>query len=273
MAEASVGWWIAGVIAVVLLLLLAKARAFYARFRRMCRGIREELTQLLGEDHPDAKVLREEHGNLIVRMPDGSERVWEMEEIYTAVASLPGMGADPVARARVYRDALNALFPPAPIAGPLTLEAHGDRIRPRLVLPEALGELKADGGLLHLPLPELGLEVVYVAGVPPADRLLTEQDRTTLGLDVEALHRRALENLRRDFPGEMLRPALEQGSGSAIQAHDSFDASRLLLIPERLEPGQELVALAPHQDLLLLLPASIREDPKKAGGGTPDGRR
>src|SRR3712207_6839028 len=113
-----VGVWVALGIVVVLAVL---ARLFYSRWRGMCRGVREDLTRLLHEQHPEAKVLREEMGNLVLRMPDGSERAWEMAEVYAEVARLPGMGRNPQDRTHVYRNALATLFAPAGDAGPLTL--------------------------------------------------------------------------------------------------------------------------------------------------------
>src|SRR5205085_10145696 len=71
----------------------------------------------------------------------------------------------------------------------------------------------------------------------------------------------------RDFPSDMVANALKGGSGSAIQLADGFDAARLLLVPESLQPGQELVALIPHRDMLLLLPGETADDPNKLREG------
>jgi hypothetical protein len=60
---------------------------------------------------------------------------------------------------------------------------------------------------------------------------------------------------------------MEQESASAIQANDLFNAARLLVLPEFLKPGQELVALIPHRDLLLLAPASLLQDENKLREG------
>jgi hypothetical protein len=232
----------------------------------MCRRVREELAEYLRQHHPEATVLREEMGNLVVRLPDGSERTWEMDVVYAAVARLPGMGKDPEGRQAIYRQEAAALLAPAPDNRPLSLATHGDWLRAELVPPAALGEFPPHAGILHNPVPELGLETLYVLQLPKVSRWLTERDLADLGLDLPGLHRLALENLGKSFPGEVVTTALE-GSGSALQAQDGFNAARLLLVPERLAPGQELVALVPHQQMLLLLPACSAADPEKLRAG------
>jgi hypothetical protein len=257
-----VGVWVMLGIVVVLAVL---ARVFYSRWRGMCRSVREDLTRLLPEKHPEAKVLREEMGNLVVQMQDGSERVWEMADVYAEVARLPGMGRDPQDRTRVYHNAVTALLAPSGEAGPLSLATHGEWIKPLLVPQQALEQSSSDEAL-HTPLPELGLAVLYVLDVPKGRRHLTRQDGAALGMDAGAVHRLALDNLGENFPREMVQGALE-GNGSAVQFGDSLDATRLLLVPGCLQPGQEVLALAPHRDMLLLLPASMLDDPEKLQEG------
>jgi hypothetical protein len=201
-------------------------------------------------------------------MPDGTERVWEMADVYADVARLPGMGADPAQRAAVYRQAGAALLAPA-AGAPLNAETHGAWIKPQLVTPEGPSGVSAGSGLVRLPLEELGLVTVYVLDLPSGGRYLTEGDLAALGLDEAGVHRLALDNLGKAFPREMVSTALS-GEGSAVQFNDSFDAARLLLIPDLLEEGQEVIALAPHRDMLLLVPAEqdpemLREGLKQLG--------
>jgi hypothetical protein len=94
-----------------------------------------------------------------------------------------------------------------------------------------------------------------------------QEELSDYGGEVAPLHQRALDGLRRDFPQGLVDTARESGSGAAIQLEDSHDAARLLLVPEHLEPGEELVALVPHRDLLLLLPGSQLLEPEKLQEG------
>jgi hypothetical protein len=238
---------------------------FYSRFRKMCRTVRSEIGPFLRETHPDFAVVGERQGNLLVRHPDGAERVWEMVDVYTAVARLPGMGADPAARRRIYAHAVEQLLNPAPDPSqPLSLAAHGGRIKLHLVTAAFCKQAAADYALPHTEIPGVpDLFAVYVLDVPGGPRFLNENDRGTLGIDVTEMHRLALEHLQRDFPRQMVTDVAAGGNPSAIQFQDSFNAARLLLLPELLEGDQELIALIPHRDMLLLLPASMRSEPDK----------
>jgi hypothetical protein len=77
----------------------------------------------------------------------------------------------------------------------------------------------------------------------------------------------ALDNLGRDFPPDLIASVLGGSGGSAVQLGDSLDGTRLLLLPERLQPGEALTALAPHADMLLCLPATMLDDPEKLAEG------
>jgi hypothetical protein len=70
----------------------------------------------------------------------------------------------------------------------------------------------------------------------------------------EELHERALANLRRSFPALVVRSVAETRQVSAIRAGDSFDATRLLLVPGELQEGEELAALIPDRETLVLAP-------------------
>jgi hypothetical protein len=188
-------------------------------------------------------------------MEDSTERVWEMAEIYAEVARLPGLGRDREQRAPLYERAVASLFAP-PADSSLSLAVHGEWIKPLLV-PQ--GTLEGPAEVVYTPLPELGLAVIYILDLPKDKRPLSNQDCSDLGVEAEEIHQIALANLGTDFPSDAIAEATE-GSGSAVQLNDSFDATRLLLVPERLQSGQELVALIPHRDTLILLPASVRDD-------------
>jgi hypothetical protein len=176
-----------------------------------------------------------------------------MADVYAAVGRLPGMGRDPAARARIYQRVLDT-------SGPLELSAHGQRIKP-LLIPRQFLNPATPGP--QTPIPDLGLVVVYALDLPGNPRFLLEQDRDELGIEVPELHRRALDNLRKDFPRQLVVDAVAGESGAAFQAQDFFNAARLLLVPEFLQPDQKLVALIPHRDILVLLPGRARQDEGK----------
>jgi len=238
-------------------------RWYYARFRRVCRNVRAELTEFLKAHHPDIQVIGEQKGNLLLRMSSGEERLWELVDVFVAVARLPGMGRDPGARQRIYEKAVELLI----LSGPLSLATHGGKVKLHLVKPEFLATAPAGAVVPHTPFPSLGLVALYVLDLPQNTRFLTDRESKTLGLDVAGLHNLALENLRKDFPRQMVADAIKGESGTAICSGDTFDAARLLLIPECLKDGEALVALVPHRDMLVLGPASLQDDRSKLQEG------
>jgi hypothetical protein len=256
--------WLWGVLITAGLLFLA-VRSFYQRFRGMCRRTREELTALLHQDYPDVSVLREERGNLVIRCEgEGEERVWEMADLYSAVARLPGMGQDSQARHRLYQQAARNMCAPK-VDGPLTLSKHGALIKPQLLPPDGAEAPRA--AILSTEVPGLELAMAYTVDVPHGSRYLTEQDRSDLGLSAAELHELAYSNLGREFPDDLLTQPLSGNSGSALQLADGFDAARLLLLPGKLKPGEALIAVIPHRDMLLLLPASMQDEPDRLSQG------
>jgi hypothetical protein len=242
-------WVIAG----AFVLVAAVARWFYSRYRAMCRTVRDELSKVLESNYPGVQVTWQPQGNLELRNANGGHRVLDMADVYVAVARLPGMGRDPAARATVYQRVRD-------MSGPLVLSAHGERIKPLLIPPRFLNPAVPGP---QTPIPGLGLVVVYALDLPGNPRFLLELDRQELGIEVTQLHRLALDNLRRDFPQQLVLDAVAGQSGAAFQAKDFFNAARLLLVPEFLQSDQQLIALIPHRDILVLLPGSTRHDEGK----------
>jgi hypothetical protein len=144
------------------------------------------------------------------------------------------------------------------------LATHGERIKLHLVTAEFYKQAAPPSGAPHTAVPGLpDLLAVYVLDLPGGPRYVSENDRGLLGIDVAEMHRLALEHLRRDFPRQIVSDVAAGGNPSAIQFQDTFNAARLLLIPELLDGDQELIALIPHRDMLLVLPPSMRNDPDK----------
>jgi hypothetical protein len=242
-------WVIAGALVIV----IVAARWFSSRYKAMCRTVREELSTCLKSNYPDAQLSWQPLGNLDVSTANGGHRVIDMADVYVAVGRLPGMGRDPAARARIYQDVLDR-------SGPLALFSHRSRIKPRLI-PKQFLNAEVSGP--RTPLPGLGLFVVYALDLPGNPRFLLEQDCKELGTETPELHQIALENLRKDFPRQLVVDAVAGEQGTAFQSNDLFNAARLLLVPEFLEPNQELIALIPHRDILVLLPGRVRQDEGK----------
>jgi hypothetical protein len=236
----------------------------YARFRKMCRNVREELGRYVREHHPELEVVGEREGNLVVRHRGGAEQIWEMADLYVAVGRTL-RGGVPADRTAIYAGAVEQLLHRKPDRSqPLSMATHGHSIGLHLVTADFFGQNGPPTGAPHTPIPGLdGLLAVYVLDLADGHCVLSEEDRGLLGIDTTEMHRLALEHLRRGFSRQMVSEVLTTGELSAIQFHDSFDAARLLVLPEFLQENEELLALVPHRDMLVLLPAAMRQEPDK----------
>ena len=137
------------------------------------------------------------------------------------------------------------------LIGPLSMATDGDRLMPRLALPSLRAELPQDADLPYSAVDSLGLEVLYALDAEDSVRYLTRADLQQLGITQEELHDRAMANLRKTFSGETVKDCLDGRKLISIKCMDSYDATRLLLLPAHLGPGDELVAVIPDRDTLV----------------------
>jgi hypothetical protein len=106
---------------------------------------------------------------------------------------------------------------------------------------------------------------------------LTEGQREELGLDLDSLHRRALENLARTFAPHGVRAVIDERSLVTVKSGDSYDAARLLLVGRHLGEGEAVLAAIPDRDSLVLIPlpddesdlSTLAKLAKTRGGARP----
>src|SRR5262249_51190113 len=67
-------------------------------------------------------------------------------------------------------------------------------------------------------------------------------------------------NLAKVFSGDAVRSVFRENALVRIATLDSFDAARLLLVPEHLEDGEAIAAVIPDRDTLALLPVPQDND-------------
>jgi hypothetical protein len=228
--------WVLGAVA-LLLLFLFHARTHWRRF------IRQQVREAL-EARPDVQIEKEGPDSFEVRVGELTGTLY-LGHLY---AGLAGMRSQEQQKAAIRDFVDNALA--APPQDPLNLLRDGDRLMPRLFPSEALHQAPAAGPLPCRRSGLPGLVIAYVLDSERAVMYLTAKHLEELQLDIEALHVRAMENLRRSFAGARVRHALEQGSVQVVKTGDSFDATRILLVPEHLEAGEELLAVIPDRETL-----------------------
>lgn len=244
----DIPWWcwlIGGLVTIYLVLRAA---------RKSYRGsVRAEAIAYLEREHPDVEVVDKNEKFLTVRSEDFEEGQLYLQNLYLAIAELKE-------RTRADRNEVYDKFIGGPVrdtklmAQPLSLDTHGDRIMPRILPAETLDELQKKGDTPHTPLNVAELHVVYVLDYEHSVAYLTEDQREELGLDLDSLHQRALENLADTFSPEAVRETLEGRSLVTVKSADSYDAARLLLVGRHLGEGQAVLAAIPDRDSLALIP-------------------
>jgi hypothetical protein len=217
--------WIVAVVAALLVLMAAAMRAYRA-------GIRRKVLDELGRAYPDLRVVEEGVAVLKLASPKMGEIELRLGGLYAQCAQ----AKDDAARDALVRRFLASLHENAAALGTLSMAEHGDRLLPRLAPADFLRELPKGAALPHRPLGDTGLLIVYVIDRPRSVEYVSDAHLKELGIDAEALHARAMDNLRK----------------IADARGDGHDAARLLLVPERLAPGTSTTAAVPDANTLAL---------------------
>lgn len=141
-----------------------------------------------------------------------------------------------------------------------TVAARLERVYPRIVTDGFLARLPGGANMPRRPLGDTALYVVYVIDGTNAVAYVDADRMTSLGVDEATLHTHATRNLSRRWPVEATRQAVETGRIVVTKARDTYDAARLLLLPERLRADEEVAALIPDRDTLVVAPVPADGD-------------
>ncbi len=238
-------------------LLASPILLLFVALRSYRRGVRRQAVQLLRDEHPEVQVVRETAAAIQVRFPDGSSGTLGLANLYQSVARERGEAAQ---RETVRRFVTSAMASARDAVRPLSLATDGDRLMPRLAAA-AFARQAASGGtpLLERETPVPGLLVLYVLDGDDAVRYLGQAQLAELGIDLEALHRRAMANLARHPITEIVRDVVERRNVAVVKLGGSLDATRLLLVPEAMKDGEELVAVVPDRETLALMPVPAED--------------
>ena len=134
---------------------------------------------------------------------------------------------------------------------------------PRLVNESRLRQLRAETSgdpLPALPSGVAGLSIVLVLDGANSVAYLTERHLDDLALTSEGALQLAKENLSRSFEAAIVRRAIHGGTLNVVKTFDTFDAARLLLLPQFLREGEELAALDPDRDTLVVTRVPANRD-------------
>lgn len=213
--------------------------------------IQQEVVEHLARTFPTLSVAENAPGVIRLRNASGAEATMHMDNLIPAVRASRGRPGD---RARIYQEFINPLARYAGVAEVRPLSSQTERIMPRLVHRDYI-ESMSGSGPIHKRLGETPLHVAYVLDEGSSVRFLVESDLSELGIDVERLDELAKANFRPRLPEKAFRDIMDRsGKATIISEGDSYDATRLLLILERLAPGRVVAAAVPDRDTLVVVP-------------------
>lgn len=223
----------------------------------------EELAQFLGTSRPGWRTLGVENGMLRIELEGGREPVQiNVDRIRQTVAACAGSAQ---ARQDVYAQWRATIDEILERDRPLSAEKDAKRLRPRIVPADYYQMLKKGPSPTARALPELGLWIVYALDSANSVSFLSEKQQAELGFDQDQVHETALDNLRDNRFRDIVQKLLRDHSAASVKMMDSYDAARLLLVPECLGPEDSLAACIPDRDTLFLCPL-----PATAGAALPD---
>jgi hypothetical protein len=251
-------WW-----AWLLLGLVAFLWIAFLAARSWRRTIRLEFMEFLRQEAPEVEILTELEHELAVMVRGGGDGTLRLDRLYREGSRLKP--EDTAGRKDLFNRLL-AVLRESPDIGRLESEEDRRRILPRLVTDSFLRQIRAEmsGEVLPaLPLGVPGLSVVLVLDGETAVAYLSEGQLSAIGLTPEEGLELARQNLARSFESAIVRRALTDGSLNVVKAGDSFDAARLLLVPGALAPGEQVVALIPDRDTLVV--TSVPKDGNWSG--------
>jgi len=231
----------------VLVALLGLLGLVVAAVRSWRATLRGELRAYLAEQRPDLTVIRETADLLVLQDAEGKDAATlYLHRLYREASG------DPSARRELFDKLVGALAE-AEASQRLDPAELRRRVMPRIVnaaFLEGLRDLPRE-----IPAVALGVEglfVVFVLDSPNSVAYLASDRLGDLGLDAPAALALAKQNLARSFDAALPRQAVSRRDVYVVKTLDTYDAARLLLVPDHLEPGETLVAMIPDRDTLVL---------------------
>jgi hypothetical protein len=248
-------WWgWAGLVVAVVVILGIWAR------RAWRTAVRVELVDYLEREVPDVPIARVHANRLVFRLPgaSGGTATFRLQRFYEALAACPThqTAEAEAARVAVFATAAQALREAA-MGAALDPARDRARVRPRLLSDTAVASMRRQAGAASLPAwPSgvTGLSVVLVLDREASVLYLTAEHLQDLALSHDEAFALAKANLAATFARDAVRHAVaDRQTINVIKSCDTYDAARLLLVPEYLEAGESIAALIPDRDTLVLV--------------------
>jgi len=215
------------------------------------KWVREEFLKYVRARHPEVGIGAVTFSTVALRTPAGHEGVLSLQRLYGELTGIPV--TETAAREAAFATMVGAVLESD---AALAVDPARDRarLRPRLMRSADTQPSAGKQGpqVAHTPLGVEGLSVVLVLDSEHSVAYVSDQMLADLGLGFDDALVVAKENLRPTMKHEMVRPVLDDGRLNLVKTMDTFDAARLLLVPELLGPGEQVVALIPDRDTLAI---------------------
>jgi hypothetical protein len=238
--------WLAAAIAAFFVFGFRRAKAWRA-------SIRAEFIAYLRREAPELEVVAERDQELDIRRADGGTGTLSLGRLYREGTYIPV--GDTAGKEAFFARFVAMLREGDKIAS-LDPEADRARVFPRLV-PDAFftGVPARAAGRAPATLPSgvPGLSIALVLDSETSVAYLTDELLADLKLSPDEALSLAKENLRRSMDvGAAVRRTVTEKSMNVLKGGDSYDAARILLVPESLAEGEEIAAAIPDRDTLML---------------------
>ncbi len=222
-------------------------------YRGLSRGrIRDEFVEYVRIHQPQFTVEEIHPEHLLIDRPGlGSHQVF-LENLFALIESMePEASADD--RQNVYGKFSRALDS-GELLQSMGHDSRRDHIKPRLLHREHVASMEQQTGLTipNIPIERTPLCIGFVIDLPDSVAFVNTNLQHELGLELQDLHDLAIEHLDDGAFGQALGE-MQPSSLMNVSTGDSFDASRALLIPKYLKPGESVVILVPDRDCLVIL--------------------
>ena len=247
-AIAVLAWW-----GWVLALATAALAFFLLALLSWRKGVRRRLIAHLAKTKPELRVIGVTGQSILFESEAFGSGQINLHNLYNILSQSEATATDK--EPEVLEKFLSGLWESLERqARPMSIEADGAHILPRLANAAHLVELRRNAPLPAIPVGETGLWIVFVRDAENAVEYVNEGKFTELGIELEELRQRAIANLKQKSPGDFVRETIDKSTLSLVKSGDTFDAARLLLVPELLSGDETLVAVVPDRDTLGLLP-------------------
>lgn len=218
--------------------------------------LRRELVDYLGEIFPEFEVTEQRDDSLMVAGPEGEEHQIFFGNMHAAIQSLHENTLEN--RRRIYASFTRAMNSTETLIDS-TSERLAGKLMPRII---HMDQLRSMISQIEIPIPHrtlgaMPLAVVYVIDLPESVAFVNDDTADKLEMTEAQMHQRSLINLDPQGVFSQNIREFKPGHIAVVKTSDSYDAARLLLVPQSLPEDTILCAAIPDRDTLIL---AVMED-------------